>query len=160
MIAINELNEMYRNFWLVETAEAENRMREPGVVALAVHFVKSEGDRRIPFTYRVTFELALAQACEAKSLIVEHATRRAGSASRKLDPLGRFIAQAVESNPRLSQRALVHALKKAVEADGPIAEVTENHVVFTADNGKFREISIEVLKDRLSRSKKRRLTRN
>jgi hypothetical protein len=164
MITAQELNEIHKAFWLIETAEAENRMRSKEVAEIATNLIKFEGDRRVPLAWRKTFECALAEAGTLNGLLTPHIVRqaasRAGSAHRIPDELRLFILHALRSKPELTRNDLLHALKKAGRSGGPSLDADGEHVTFMTARGKPKTVSINVLKDRLSRVKKQMRSEN
>jgi hypothetical protein len=94
------------------------------------------------------------------SRVWKHMWSRAGSAPRELDSLGRFIRDALKENPKLTQNDLVHALKKAAKDGGPTVDDDGKRVTFLTAQGQIKEVSINVLKDRLSRAKKQMRSNN
>jgi hypothetical protein len=82
-----------------------------------------------------------------------------GSAPRTPDPLAQFIRNALKSNPELSQNDLLHALRKA-HKEGAGVEVDGDRIGFLTARGKPKDVSISVLKDRLSRAKKQMRSKN
>jgi hypothetical protein len=162
MLSAHERNEIHKAFWVIETAEAENRMMCKVTMEIVTNITRSQ--RHMPPAYVSTFESTLINAEELKlkltPLFIAHATSRAGSAPRELDSLTAFIRNALKANPELTQNDLLHALKKAAKDGGPTVDHDGKRITFTTARGQSKDVSINVLKDRLSRAKKQMRSSN
>ncbi|MEN8260867.1 MAG: hypothetical protein ABFS02_09825 [Pseudomonadota bacterium] len=77
----------------------------------------------------------------------------------RADALGKVIMEIVRKNPQCTVEELKDALLRDEEHQGAIASVTETNIEWTNRNGCVKDTSIAALKDRLSRAKKKILSR-
>jgi hypothetical protein len=161
MLSDLERNEIHKAFWVIETAEAENRMMCKVTMEIATNITRSQ--RHTPPAHVSTFESILVDAEELKWTLTRHfvarATSRAGSAPRTPDPLAHSIRKALKANPKVTQCNLLHALRKA-HKEGAGVEVDGDRIRFVTAGGERKDVSTRILKDRLSRAKKQMRSKN
>jgi hypothetical protein len=119
---------------------------------------------RVPMKYRLTLELALANA-ERQLLKAERLKDwflqqqgRIGGRATKADTLHEIINNIVQQRPDITERELLGWLKKQ-QGLGIIQDLDERAIWFTTKDGRSKSAAISGLKDRLSRAKGRLLSR-
>ena len=151
-----EINDRNKQFWTSETAKAERRMADPGILHLAVRDLESYAKLFLPIYHQKSFEQALEDASINNAIISSALHRRfshRGGLATKTDALQQIILKIVEKKPSITQPELVEQLR-AHQHDGVIDDIDDADISFRAHTGKLKTAPLFGLKDRLSRAKK------
>jgi hypothetical protein len=153
-----EINDRNKQFWTSETAKAERRMADPGILHLAVRDLESYAKLFLPIYHQKSFEQALEDAdCSINNAIISSALQRRfsrrGGLARKSDALQVLILEIVTNTPSITEPELITELQ-ARQSGGIIEDVSDGSIWFTSHSGHSKMASLSGLKDRLSRAKK------
>jgi hypothetical protein len=141
------------------------QIADPALYEIAMKNLNSEQLRAVPVKSQNTLEQALADAAESKITIQRFFPRKGGKQA-KPDALQKVIEKIVKKAPKITGHKLLHefadaewaeTVTKIEKKDEALAGVAMIH--FVEENGTPRVAPVSGLKDRLSRAKKKILSR-
>ena len=94
----------------------------------------------------------LKAAVNAKIQAISNEQRRKAQTPKRANPVNSLIEQIVTRNPAISMKELLRTLHGQI-GQGVIDDIDEEYI--TPADGKFEEIKVDGLKDRLTRIKKK-----
>jgi len=150
-LALRKLNEQNTKFYLNLSELTLERITDPVLFKLAKLDMYSDAVRHSHLYSQKTLELALADAAQARSILQKEFSLK-GCRARKPDSLQQLIFQFASHDSDLSERQLLHKLKKQVEL-GIIYSIDDRQIKFIDHNLKLKTAPISGLKDRLSRAR-------
>lgn len=161
MTTLRTINEQKRQFWLEQEILMDQRMSDPALIRVATDDMCSQTSRGIPLPWQKSFEVALADAESAKSIIHEELSRKGGRAP-KSDALQDLIREIVRHNPGITQPQLLDQLKgeagvgvvESIDQEADVLAGDVQSIHFVDDNGTPKKASLYGLKDRLRRARK------
>jgi hypothetical protein len=152
--ALVEFNRRNHEFWVREGALMERRMADPAVLETAVETIAYETTRHVPIQNQMSFEKALEHAENAKRRFIRELARTGGKAE-KTDSLQELIIEIVRSDPGISLRQLLEALRRH-ERGSIIDEIDVTHIHYrTCLNGKKAAVSGDSEQSETRRKKER-----
>ena len=155
-IAIRKINAQNVKFWREQSKLADERMSNEAVLQIAISDVRSETERLIPVVSRKSFELALADAWNAKRLFHANLSRK-GRSARNPDALQNLILTFAREDSDITERKLLHKLR-TVQGAGIIVSIDSGRaerplIRFVDRHGTPKTAPVRGLKDRLLRAK-------
>jgi hypothetical protein len=156
------LNERNAQFWRTQEILKNKRISDEAVLQIAVMDVNSELSRGVPLRQQQSFYQALAKAEKAKEIVLTGLARKGGSAP-KGDALQELILEIVRKDPCISQAQLLDMLTgdagagvvTSIDGPSPLLEGDTPCIHFVNDDGRPKTASVQGLKDRLSRAKRK-----
>jgi hypothetical protein len=166
LVTLATINQWNEQFWLEQSELLNSRMQDAALREIAMDDLKSEEAMRVSVRNRKTLEHALAQA-EKSRRIFQRAFSRKGGKAPKTDALQRWIIKTVRADKRISSGRLLLKIRELAKSGNSIfSEVSRRsdasddqteHICF--DDGESKTAPITGLKDRLSRAKRKILSR-
>jgi hypothetical protein len=160
-ISLRAINRLNVQFWARQARLTEDRIADPLFYDAAKRDMDSEAIR-VNFRERKSLDQALAEAEETvkavrKTVVAAERERRksvcrSGGLARKADRLQLLIEQLVREAPEMTQRGLLHQLKRE-QGRGIITAMDEKEIQFRTSKNKLKSAPISGLKDRLHRAK-------
>jgi len=158
-----EINRLNAQFWARQTRLTARRIADPMSFDIAKRDMDSEAIR-VTLRERKSLDQALADAekivsAVRKTVVATERDRgksvcRSGGLARKSDRLQLLIEQLVREAPEMTQRELLHQLKRKISL-GTIVAIEEHWVQFRVSKNKLKSAPISGLKDRLHRAKRK-----
>jgi hypothetical protein len=155
------LNKRNAEFWRTQEILKNKRMSDEAVLEIAVMDVNSELSRGVPLRQQQSFYQALEKAEKAKEIALTGLARKGGRAP-KGDALQELILEIVRKDP-ISQAQLLDMLRgdagagvvTSIDGPSPLLEGDTRCIHFVNDDGRPKTASVQGLKDRLSRAKRK-----
>lgn len=152
-ITFKEINQQNAVFWEAQQVLMDKRMSNEIVLEMAVETINSSREINLPIRDRLTFEAALADSDRNFEKVKKEFSKKGGLALKE-DTLQIFIIELVKSSPNITSTELRKVLDK--EIGGDLIHSIEDHVIsFWNHTGNMKDASLNGLKDRLYRAKKK-----
>jgi hypothetical protein len=132
--------------------EAERRLADPDLQAIALAFLADEQARSVPIRNQKSWEHTLRDA-EGMLQRSQHRLSRLGGKAKKQDALQLLIVDIVRKQPEITGKQLVLELEKVRDARGGVDDIEDGTIHFV-DGGHLKSAPVSGLKDRLSRAKR------
>ena len=157
-LTLAKINQRNEQFWLEQSELLNKRIQDPALCEIAMSDLSAEEARMVPVRNRQSLEQALAQA-EKSRTIFQRSFSAKGEKAAKADGLGSVSLDIVRAEPDINAQGLLYKIRK-MTPNGPtvVLKVDRNQIHFE-DNGKEKTARVSGLKDRLSRAKKKMLSR-
>jgi hypothetical protein len=160
-----QINQLNRRFWRTRSKLMNEQITDPALYEIAMKNLNSEQLRAVPVKSQNTLEQALADAAESKTTIQRFFSWKGGKQA-KPDALQRVIEKIVKKKPSTTGHELLRELPDA-EWAGTVTKIDKKGEVlarvvmihFVEENETPKVAPVSGLKDRLSRAKKKILSR-
>ncbi len=160
-----EINRRNREFWETQRAALAECVDDDNLLAEVLDNVKFH-NQGVPINSQKTFESVLERVQKQRSAhrreqLTEFA--RKGGKTEKPDALQKLILERVPRNPDISEQQLLNELRRQ-RGNSCIYDIAEDSegaltIFFTEPDGRLGEAPVSGLKHRLSRAKKKLLSR-
>jgi len=167
LVTIANINQRNQEFWLEQSELLNRRIQDRALREIAMANLSAEAAMMVPVRNRQSLEQALAQAEKSRSIVQRSFSVKGGKAA-KTDALQEWIIEMVLAEPDINVQRLLRKIKKLVQMGDSIftsvgrksdsSGTESDHICF--DNlGEPKTAAVSGLKDRLSRAKKKILSR-
>jgi hypothetical protein len=165
LLSPQQVNERNRMFWDVQSKLRAERISSEAILEIAINDVRSETSK-VSIRLQKPFDQALADA-EKTMNIVQSAFSRKGGKAPKRDALQILIQDIVIQKPKITAGQLLYTLK-SIRGAGTVTSIEEESDVrggeprmihYVDDSRTPKTASLSGLKDRLSRAKRKIVSR-
>ena len=151
MPTLAELNQVYREFWSVQSKITLRRLDDPVLREAAMERMRLEHLRRMPLCYRVSLDSILEEYDRLINRARSEQGRKGGREKRR-GALQELINDIVRRRPQITAPELLEALRRE-QGNGMIDDIDDGSISFHDASG-LKTMRVKSLKHRLTRARK------